>query len=65
DIKLHWFAQPELKIAVLPKFIFWSGIVLGYFLDFFANLSPYFCSRFWCYWVGGFEEISFVFKVKK
>jgi len=26
-----------------------------------ANLNPNFCSRIWCYWVGGFEEIKFDF----
>lgn len=26
-----------------------------------ANLSPNFCSRIWCFWVGGFEEIEFQF----
>lgn len=30
-----------------------------------ANLSPFFCSRIWCFWVGGFEQIEFVFKSKK
>lgn len=27
-----------------------------------ANLSPTFASRIWCYWVGGFDEIAFVFR---
>lgn len=26
-----------------------------------ANLNPNFCSRIWCYWVGGFDEIKFEF----
>jgi len=34
-------------------------------INFFANLSPMFCSRLWCFWVGGFEEIEFVFKAIK
>jgi len=25
-----------------------------------ANLSPFLCERFWCYWVGGFYEVTFV-----
>ncbi len=33
-------------------------------ISYLANLSPNFCSRFWCYWVGGFEEIEFKF-IKK
>jgi hypothetical protein len=39
--------------------------LLGDIINFFANLSPEFCSRFWCNWVGGFEEISFEFEVVK
>jgi predicted SAM-dependent methyltransferase len=27
-----------------------------------ANLSPGFCSRIWCFWVGGFEQIEFVYR---
>jgi SAM-dependent methyltransferase len=30
-------------------------------VSFFANLSPLLCSRLWCFWVGGFEEIEFRF----
>jgi len=26
-----------------------------------ANLNPNFCSRIWCYWVGGFDQIEFDF----
>ncbi len=34
-------------------------------ISFFANLSPAFASRIWCFWVGGFDEIEFVFTKKK
>ena len=27
-----------------------------------ANISPSFASRIWCFWVGGFDEIEFVFR---
>lgn len=27
-----------------------------------ANLSPAFTSRIWCFWVGGFDEIDFIFR---
>jgi SAM-dependent methyltransferase len=39
--------------------------ILNGFISFIANLSPAFCSRVWCYWLGGFEEIYFEFKCKK
>lgn len=34
-------------------------------ISFVANLSPFFCSRVWCFWVGGFEEIEFVFSKER
>ena len=34
-------------------------------VSFLANIAPQFCSRIWCYWVGGFEEIEFIFIAKK
>jgi len=34
-------------------------------VSFFANLSPAFCSRIWCYWVGGFDQITFEFECIK
>jgi SAM-dependent methyltransferase len=38
--------------------------ILNKFISWLANLSPNFCSRIWCFWVGGFEEIEFHF-IKK
>jgi SAM-dependent methyltransferase len=34
-------------------------------ISFVANVSPNFCSRVWCYWVGGFEEILFELEARK
>lgn len=64
-MRLRWFAQPYMKKTVLPGAVYYTGIILGGIFDFFANLSPWMCSRLWCFWVGGFEEIEFVFKVEK
>jgi SAM-dependent methyltransferase len=64
-MRLRWFAQPYLKKAMLPAPVFILGQAGGALIDFFANLSPWLCSRLWCYWVGGFEEIEFVFGVEK
>jgi SAM-dependent methyltransferase len=64
-MRLRWFAQPYLKKMVLPTPLFYIGKAMGGFIDFFANLSPWLCSRLWCYWVGGFEEIEFIFQVSK
>ena len=27
-----------------------------------ANLNTYFCEKFWCYWVGGFQEMQIILK---
>lgn len=64
-LKLNWFSQPELKKSLLNPFNFFLLNTFGKIVNFFANISPYFCSRFWCYFVGGFEEIEFTFKILK
>lgn len=64
-MRLTWFAQPYMKKSVMPAILVWIGQGMGLAIDLLANLSPWVCSRIWCYWVGGFEEIEFVFRVKK
>lgn len=64
-IRLRWFAQPYLKKTVLSKPVFWVAYIIGKIIDFLANLSPYVCSRTWCFLVGGFEEIEFHLIVRK
>jgi hypothetical protein len=27
-------------------------------IDYFANINILFCERFWCFWLGGFEELA-------
>lgn len=34
-------------------------------IDFLANLSPWFCERCWCYWVGGFDNVEIIAKVRE
>jgi ubiquinone/menaquinone biosynthesis C-methylase UbiE len=64
-LEMSWFAQPALKKKYLPAWAYYSGLWLGYVLSFFANLSPVFCSRIWCFWFAGFEEIRYDFEVIK
>ena len=59
--RMRWFAQPYLKESVLPKPLNLVGKAVGFAIDSLANLSPLVCSRVWCNYVGGFEEIEFVF----
>jgi len=37
---------------------------LNSIISFFANLNIYFCARIWCYWVGGFSQIEYIFTKK-
>lgn len=60
-VRMRWFAQPYLKKSVLPMPLYYMGKAVGSVINFFANISPLFCSRIWCYLVGGFEEIEFLF----
>jgi SAM-dependent methyltransferase len=62
SVRMRWFAQPYLKRSVLPRPLVAVGQAAGFVIDALANLSPLVCSRIWCYWVGGFEEIEFVFR---
>lgn len=65
SMRLTWFAQRYLKKITLTGYQYAFGVSMSAVIDFLANLSPYFCSRVWCFWVGGFEEVHFVFRVVK
>ena len=64
-MRLRWFGQPYLKKKTLSPPAYWVGRALGVIIDVFANLSPYACSRIWCFWVGGFDELEFEFCIRK
>ncbi len=64
-MRLRWFAQPYLKRTLMSAPVFHLGVGAGVLLDVAANLFPYACSRLWCFWVGGFDEIAFEFEVEK
>jgi len=60
--ELHWFGQKYLMKKLLSPWIYYSLLTIGRILDVAAKVSPLFCSRIWCFWVGGFYEIEFVFE---
>jgi len=64
-MQLSWFAQPYLKKKVMAKPLYLLGLTVGAIISFVANISPFVCSRIWCFWVGGMEEIEFKFRVIK
>jgi hypothetical protein len=63
--RLRWFGQPYMKKKEMPAPMFLCGRVGGAVIDLFANISPILCSRLWCFWVGGFEELEMHFRVVK
>lgn len=60
--KLTWMIRFDLKEPFISKWQLFILKRLNSFINFIANLNPYICSRFWCYFVGGFEEVEFIFK---
>jgi len=64
-LKLNWISQitfrylPQIGIGIFSQSLL---KILNVIFTFLANISPMFCSRIWCFWVGGFEEIEFHFK---
>ncbi len=72
SMRMHWAAQPYVKKIALSPFIYYPYFAVGKVIDFLANhlfissrLSTFIASRIWCFWVGGFEEIEYVFSPKK
>lgn len=63
QMNLHWLGQKEFKKEFFGL-AYYPLRFLDVIFSFFANISPALCSRFWCYYVGGFEEIEFTF-IKK
>lgn len=64
-MRMRWMGQPYLKRTLFPAPVFYLALMKAAIIDFLAKLYPYICSRIWCFWVGGFEEIEFVFEAKK
>jgi len=61
-VRLRWFAQPYLKRSVLPRPLYLIAKCVGSVIDCLANIWPLLCSRLWCFYVGGFEEIEFIMR---
>ena len=61
-MELHYVAFIHLvKYMGVGNFTIGIMKIVNAVMNFFARLSPNLCSRVWCFWVGGFEEIEFVF----
>lgn len=64
EMKMHWLGQKEFKKEFFGL-VYYPLRFLDIIYSSLANVSPGLCSRFWCYWVGGFEEIEFIFAKKE
>ena len=60
--RLTWFAQRYFKKNSLSPASYYTGLVLGAIFDALGNLNHYFTSRLLCFWVGGYDEVEFVFE---
>jgi SAM-dependent methyltransferase len=58
----RWVAQQSLLKRHVRPATYYLLQLLGAIINTLANLAPFFCSRIWCFWVGGFNEIEFVFE---
>jgi SAM-dependent methyltransferase len=62
-LKLHWLAFFHLLPALgYGKVTITILRGIHTIISWLANISSAFTSRIWCFWVGGFDEIEFIFK---
>ena len=62
--KIRYMVMWDLKKSVMPK---WSVPILKFMngiITFMANINPYVIDRFFPFFLGGFEEIEYIF-IKK
>jgi len=52
----------KIGLRHLYKFPFYLFVSI---IEFFANLSPRFFERFWCFWFGGFDHVIIKSKIIK
>tara|TARA_S200000501_G_scaffold233911_2_gene219407 strand:+ start:357 stop:926 length:570 start_codon:yes stop_codon:yes gene_type:complete len=60
--RITWFAQPDFKKQNLSKTHYYLGVFGGKIFDFIGNINLFFTSKILCFWVGGYDEIEFVFR---
>jgi len=60
SVKLSWMIRFDLKKDYVSSWQIFILKIINSIFNFFANISIFFCSRFWAYYVGGFEQIEFI-----
>jgi SAM-dependent methyltransferase len=61
SMRFDYIIRWDLKRPLLPEWQIQALKIVDKVVSKAANLQPYACSRFWCYLVGGFEQIEFIF----
>lgn len=65
-IRLHWSPPPRPGTERPTGRVFRHVIAfMNVVITFLANLNIDICERVWCYWVGGFNELSFEVRAVK
>ena len=65
-MELHWMAFLHfLQFYGYGKLTIMTLTFVNSIITSLANLNQHLCSRIWCYWVGGFEEIEYKFRCDK
>lgn len=62
SMRLDWAIRFDIYRQIIPLWQVYILWFLNAILTPLANISPGLCSRLWCYWVGGFEQIEYVFR---
>lgn len=61
-MRLDWAIRFDIYRMVIPKWQVFVVRMINRIVTPLANLAPGLCSRIWCYWVGGFEQIEYQFR---
>lgn len=62
SLRLDWAVRFDIYRMIIPAWQVAVLRLLNGMITPLARLSPGLCSRVWCFWVGGFEQIEYVFR---
>lgn len=62
SMRLDYMIRWDLKKTIVPDWQIALLKPLNAIITALGNAQPYACSRFWCYVVGGFEQIEYRFR---
>lgn len=62
SVKLSYIIRFDLKAPYVSSLQLNILKVINKIISWFANMNTNICSRFWCFYVGGFEQVEFILK---